>query len=403
MSQQRSSLASAVGWGVVLGAAAVGLSLTTGGTQSAGAALALAIALGAPFLAATLAARRSRRVHSGTLAGLIVGIALLLVYHFVGLPPILRDLRIPGLSMALNAESLIALALAAGIGLLGGLLGRPPSPSTAAGSGPATHVPSRAAPLPHPARAKVHGRLALGPDDSAESADAEQLLVEVLSVLEDDLAIKHPWMWEGNRWKELVFALLTRVAPLPEQDTRATVEQMNRSGLLDISLLASIAGASGSHPEQSSPQARQIRESLRATGFSMAEAERALTAMCEAAHGLQEHFGGKVQRYLRDYGELMLLDLGRVFQFSTLSEADAADAFTYWFQNVLSLPLSLIDTDLKAFADQRGLDPHLMIQAADNMDLNLALLDDLVQRYMAVRKQADEQPRAAAQSVAALD
>jgi hypothetical protein len=78
----------------------------------------------------------------------------------------------------------------------------------------------------------------------------------------------------------------------------------------------------------------------------------------------------------------MLRDLDRIFEFSALTEAEVRYAFTYWLQNVLNMPLSLIDENVRMFCAQHDLEPEQLFAAADELDVNLALVDDVVQLHL---------------------
>ena len=89
--------------------------------------------------------------------------------------------------------------------------------------------------------------------------------------------------------------------------------------LIDVATLARIhSGHRG--PDFGDAHLQRILELMMESGVSSEQAQRGLAAICEAALGLKDHYNGKVQHYLRNYGELMLQDLNSIFQFSTLSE-----------------------------------------------------------------------------------
>jgi hypothetical protein len=205
---------------------------------------------------------------------------------------------------------------------------------------------------------------------------AQYLLRKALTLYGRDLAPSHPWVWEFDRWKELVFALLVQVSSTPESHVRQVVGHMADLDLLDIPALANIC-SDGKHPDLDAPLARQILEFLQENGFSQAVAERGLTTVCQAALAFHAHHGGKLQRYLRSYGELMLKDLDGIFQFSSLTQAEMRDAFAYWFQNALNMPISLVDENMRKYCESHDLTPAQLIQAADELNLNLAIVDDL--------------------------
>jgi hypothetical protein len=225
------------------------------------------------------------------------------------------------------------------------------------------------------------------------SSDAHNLLRKVI-VLESHDSYGHLWNFEGDRWKELVFALLVGAAPhLVESDIRNLVERMQALRLLEVADLASICGASNK-PSLRHEHARLIVDLLIECAFTKEQAERGLLTICEAAIGLQKHFAGKIQRYLRGYGELMIKESKNVFRFTTLTEAEIRYSLTYWLQNVLSMPLPLFDRSWVAVCSQHGVEPSHLVSAADDFGINLALVDDLLRAYLARREHHDNRTEA---------
>ncbi len=206
--------------------------------------------------------------------------------------------------------------------------------------------------------------------------EAQYVLRKTLALHGQDLTLRHTWVWEVDRWKELVFALLVQVSSAHEDRVREIVGNLADVGLLDIPPLAGIC-TDGKQPNLDRPLAQQILDFLQESGLSHAVAERGLTAICQAALAFQTNYGGRVQRYLRRYGEVMLNDLERIFQFSGLTKEEMRHVFTYWFQNVLNLPLSLTDENLQKYCEAYHLTPVQLGEAADELNLNQALLDDL--------------------------
>lgn len=218
-----------------------------------------------------------------------------------------------------------------------------------------------------------------------DPAEARYLLRKLKTQEAADVVLSHPWVRESDRWRELAFALLTSIGRGSEPEIRALTERLSVRQLLEIPELAALRQGRAT-VDLNAPAARGILEVLQEGGFSQHAARQALTTLCEAAAGLAEHHDGKIQRYLRGWGERMLQERDRTFKFSALSDSDAADAFTYWLQNVLAMPLSLIDDNVKSVCQQHGVEPNDLIAAADADDLNLGVVDDLAQRYRVERK-----------------
>jgi hypothetical protein len=201
----------------------------------------------------------------------------------------------------------------------------------------------------------------------------------------------HQWASEQSRWSELVFAILTRTSHKPHREIRNIVYKLNILGLLDIHNLADIPIING-NIKTDHPSSKNLFGYLVEKGFTDKEAKNSILAVCEAANSLQLNFGGKIQKYLRNCGEMMIKELPKNFKFSKIKETDINYIFTYWMQNAMSMPLSLDDKNLQKFCSIFGADTSSLINEADKLDINLALLDDIVNLYMSdlSKKNEDE-------------
>lgn len=191
-----------------------------------------------------------------------------------------------------------------------------------------------------------------------------------------ELAALHRWLYEGDRWKELAFALLTRTTSLPERCVRDIVDDLEELGMLDVKMLADMPVA-GAELDLHEFDALHIRELLIQGGFREDEALKGLKTLWQTARGLSARFGGKLQRYLRHYGELMLAEIPELFDLTELDQAAARGAFTYWLQNVLDMPLSLVDENVQRFCAQHDITPAELFATADELNIDLAFVDDL--------------------------
>jgi hypothetical protein len=217
-------------------------------------------------------------------------------------------------------------------------------------------------------------------NDGLLAENAAYQLRRILAAEGAELAVGQPWLWEFDRWKELVFALLARLTSVPEAGLRLLVDRLADLDLLGVDAL----GVDG----DGEPMATRITDLMVDAGLSADEAARALTTVVEAARGLRRTSGGKVQRYLRRYGELMLREVPDYFDFTALPSDEVQDAFTYWLQNAVNLPLSLVDDSLRAFCGHYGFTPADLIEGADRIDLNLAVADDAVQLHVLAHEEA---------------
>jgi hypothetical protein len=221
-------------------------------------------------------------------------------------------------------------------------------------------------------------------------SEEAQFLLRKMMFLVASHGTSHPWLWEGDRWKELVFALVTRTSNLSEAATRAVTEQLLHLGLLEVRGLAAI------EPVSLGPDVLSARiiDIFHEAGMTGEDALRSFTTIREAAKALTKHHDGKVQLFLRRCAEQMIEEAMHLFNFSELSSNEATYALTYWLQNVANMPVSLKDETVKALASQHGLTVDDIFEAADALDINVALVDDILYEYHGLLR-SDEQQQTA--------
>jgi hypothetical protein len=216
---------------------------------------------------------------------------------------------------------------------------------------------------------------------NATNDDAQHLLRKMLLLGGAEVAASHRWFSEVDRWKELVFALLTRTTNLPQTTVRLLADQMVNLDLLHIPALPTLLKGKPLAPDLHHPHSRRILQTLHEGGFSHAEAVKGLTVICEAATTFSTQFSGRIQFYLRTYGDRMVKEAQTLFRFSQIDHDAVRYAFTYWLQNVLNMPLSLQDKTVKSFSEAHGLTGDQLFDAADEMNVNVALVDDLLHYF----------------------
>ncbi len=222
------------------------------------------------------------------------------------------------------------------------------------------------------ARARVRG--------SAEAADPGYLLLRLYQAYEP--FVESLWPWEARRWEEFVFCILDTVSrqAFAPAALREVAALLGRAHVLEIDRLG---GLDPAHNEADAADAYvvTITTVLRNAGFTDDEAGAAAAAICEAAAGFKERYEGKVQKYLRDYGELMLGEIGSAFAFSGLPPADTKRVFAVWLQNVLNMPLACPDAITDQACQRLQVDYGALVKAADEVGVNVALLDNVLRAY----------------------
>jgi hypothetical protein len=186
----------------------------------------------------------------------------------------------------------------------------------------------------------------------------------------ESLLPTYAWASEADRWAELVFCLLSQCSDQDAETIRGAVAMLEALGLLDVDLLATLA--------ERKPEGTVIAYVLKQHGLEEQEVQCAVATLIRAALAFQRDYEGKVQRYLRRHAERMRDDLVRAFGDAPLNKAQLRQAVSHWLQNVASLPVSLENPSVQAFCKDHGISIEELIRAADDLDLNIALIDDLL-------------------------
>jgi hypothetical protein len=187
----------------------------------------------------------------------------------------------------------------------------------------------------------------------------------------------YDWASESSRWNELLTIIMSRICDVPEEDLRDLTKYLSDLGHLDIEQLARI-NVSGDEIDRSDEEATKILDVFRRKGVTEEQALRILLLFCQIARGLNSNFGGKIQRYLRSYGDQMLKDIPKYFSLKSSSDDEIQQIFTLWFQKVLNMPVPLRDPILSGFCHKNDISTDELLEAADNINLNVAIVDEML-------------------------
>jgi hypothetical protein len=178
------------------------------------------------------------------------------------------------------------------------------------------------------------------------------------------------WTSERDRLSELVFAIVL-VHGGDEDVTRArkVVAILDGLGLVDPRALA----------QPDAGEAAMTAAALERNGFAAEAVAAIVDAFAAVGMLLLREGDGKVQRLLRKHAQEMVSTLvGR----SGLDRDDARqgleDALVLWLQNTLSMPLSRSTPAVRRFCETRRITPDQLLDASDELDLNVAVVDDLL-------------------------
>lgn len=195
---------------------------------------------------------------------------------------------------------------------------------------------------------------------------------------ESDLAT-YAWASEDNRWAELVFCLLHQCCEQEPELTRSAVAALQSLSLISVGKMLYL-------DDRTHENRVVFAYVLRKHGFSDDDAELACQVLAHVANCIQHNYGGKIQRFLRYHGEVMRDELVRAFDGTMLDKPRMEYAISYWLQNALSVPISLQQDAVVDFCQKNNVNLQDLWQAVDDLDLNLALVDDLLEMQLRLRE-----------------
>ncbi|THD57458.1 hypothetical protein [Phenylobacterium sp.] len=189
----------------------------------------------------------------------------------------------------------------------------------------------------------------------------------------------HRWADERGRWTELVGALLSASHEIPNGKLHRLLRQLETLNLLDLShWCATPESFAEAEHDALVAQTRVVLEDF---GLDQKTALRASRIIHDAAHQLGKRYGGKIQLALREAGDEILEKFTRALNVSELTDAELRQALTMWLQNVLNLPISLKRPSFQRFCDANNLSAGQVLNGADELDLSVAALDDLIENW----------------------
>ena len=194
----------------------------------------------------------------------------------------------------------------------------------------------------------------------------------------------YAWMYESDRFDELIFCLLNQFNQQDTEASRRAVNSLNYLGLLKMDKLAALE-APGNE------DAIVLAYVLRRHGVSEENSQIAVRLFAKMAKVIEREYGGKMQHFLRRHGENMRDELANAFCIESLNKEQLRYSISLWLQNALSIPISLEHPATIEFCRKNGVTLEDLLHAADELDLNIALLDDLLEIDNKIGKAAIEE------------
>ena len=194
----------------------------------------------------------------------------------------------------------------------------------------------------------------------------------------------YAWLYETDRWAELIFCLLNQCTQQEPEFTRQTVDMLQDLNLLQIDKLIVIENSAHEN-------AVVLTYILKLHGFSEEDSQRAISLLAQVAKAIQKDYGGKIQRCLRKHGLSIRDELVNTFHGESLDDEHLRIAISHWLQNAFSLPVSLKNPASIEYCEKNQVSFNDLWNVIDDLDLNLAFVDDLFELELSASKDVGDE------------
>jgi len=196
------------------------------------------------------------------------------------------------------------------------------------------------------------------------------------------LPADYKWENESARWTELVYCIFAELTEHSYRDARRLANDLADLNLLDVKDLAGIPIMDDGMVNPDNSRMRTITDILKANGVAEDDIKKSLSAICKVAQAICENYDGKIQKFLRKYGHEIVNEFDSHVSFSEVSKGTQSRILVKWIQNTLAMPLAFSNVYTARFCERKDANYWELAEAADNLGINGAMLDDLLEVYI---------------------
>jgi hypothetical protein len=196
------------------------------------------------------------------------------------------------------------------------------------------------------------------------------------------LPADYKWEDENSRWNELVYCIFVELTEHSYKDARFLSDSLSELNLLDVEKLAEVKLMEDGMVDPNNTRIQTINDILLSNGVNETDIKKSLSAICKVAQAIKENYNGKIQKFLRKYGKEIVNEFDSHVSFSEVDKGTQSRIIVKWIQNTLSMPLAFSNIYTARFCEIEGFNYHELAEAADNIGLNTAVLDDLLEVFV---------------------
>jgi hypothetical protein len=196
------------------------------------------------------------------------------------------------------------------------------------------------------------------------------------------LPTDYKWEDEHSRWNELVYCIFAELTQHSYRDARSLSDSLSELNLLNVEDLANVKMLDNSIADPDNKRIMTITDILLSNGVSESDVQKTLSAICKVAQAIIENYDGKIQKFLRKYGQQIVKEFDSHVSFNDVDKGTQSRILVKWIQNTLSMPLAFSNVNTAKFCEVEGVSYLELVDAADNLGLNGAVLDDLIELFV---------------------
>ena len=180
------------------------------------------------------------------------------------------------------------------------------------------------------------------------------------------------WINESDRWENLLFSIIRQYCDDNPEKAGTVVNILRDWNLIDIEELS----AADQIPLEFNSAYKKIMLGL---DFTQEEIKEIAGTLVSVAVAVKENYNGKIQSLFRKYGEIIREELVSSFSDDDLDNEKITDGVSLWLQSAFGLPILSDRAYVKDYCDQRGLTKDQLTKIADDIDINLGVVDYFIE------------------------
>lgn len=180
------------------------------------------------------------------------------------------------------------------------------------------------------------------------------------------------WIYESDRWENLIFSIIRQYCDDDPEKAGTAVNILRDWNLIDIEQLS----ASDQIPLAFNSAFKKIMLGL---DFTEEDIKEIAETLVNIAVAVKDKYDGKIQSIFRKYGEIIRKELVSSFSDDNSDNEKITMGVSLWLQSAFGLPILSERPNVKDYCDQNGISKDQLSDIADEIDINLGVVDYFIE------------------------